>query len=138
MKSQSLQLYIFWHFTVILSLLCKQLCLLPFSSKGSVSLLFIQFSWAHGGDPMEVFSNLSLQIAVKCYFLGYFFILNFRLLLRLVNKSLQERHLQPSSMHVTKELEKQVNRMENLSRDIQKQKRKKRHKQIEFCNSIQD
>ena len=28
--------------------------------------------------------------------------------------------------------------MENLSKVIQKQKRKKRRKQIEFCNSIQD
>ena len=40
MKSQSLQLYIFWHFTIILRLLSKHLCLLPFSPKGSVSLLF--------------------------------------------------------------------------------------------------
>ena len=40
MKSQSLQLYIFWHFTVILRLLCKHICLLPFSPKASVSSLF--------------------------------------------------------------------------------------------------
>ena len=40
MKSQSLQLYIFWHFTIILRLLSKHLCLLLFSPKGSVSLLF--------------------------------------------------------------------------------------------------
>ena len=40
MKSQSLQLYIFWHFTVILRLLCKHRGVLPFSPKGSVSLLF--------------------------------------------------------------------------------------------------
>ena len=84
--------------------------------------------WPHGGDRREVFSNLSLQIAVKCIFLGFFFFFNFRVLLRVVKKSLPERQLQPSLMHVTKELEKWVNRMENLSRVIQKQKRNKRRK----------
>ena len=40
-------------------------------------------------------------------------------------------------MHVTKDQEEQVNTMENLSQVFQKQKRKK-NKQIEFNNSIQD
>ena len=76
MKSQLLQLYIFWYFTVTVRLLTKHLYLLPFFPRGSVSLLFTQFSDSvgqpHSGDRREVFSNLSLQIAVKCIFLGFF------------------------------------------------------------------
>ena len=45
--------------------------------------------------------------SVDCYkmhfFMDFFFFLYFRLLLRVVNKSLLERHLQPSFMHVAKE-----------------------------------
>ena len=66
MMSQLLQLYIFWHFTVILRLLPKHLCLLPFPPKGSVSLLFTLFSgsmgWPHGGYQREVFSNLRRRL----------------------------------------------------------------------------
>ena len=62
---------------IILRLLSKHLCLLLFSSEGSVSLLYTYFScsvgWPHGGDRREVFSNVSLWIAVKCIFLGFLF-----------------------------------------------------------------
>ena len=125
MKSQLLQLYIFWHFTIILRFLCMHLCLLPFSPKRFISLLFTQSSdsvgWPHGGDRREVFANLSLQIAVKCIFLGPFF--NFRVLLTVVKKSLLERHLQPSFIQtVTKISEQNGKSFQGYSKTKKKKK----------------
>ena len=53
--------------------------------------------------PKESLSKFNSVDYCKKHFSWTFLFLNFRILLRVVKKSLLERHLQPSFMHVTKE-----------------------------------
>ena len=68
------------------------------------------------------------------YLFSYF--LNFRVLLRVVKKSLLERHLQTSFMHVTKD-KKNRSMQWKIFQGLFKNKKEKKI-QLEFCNSIQD
>ena len=52
--------------------------------------------------PKESLFEFKSVDCCKMHF-SWIFFLNFRVLLRVVKKSLLERHLQPSFMHVTKE-----------------------------------
>ena len=119
MKSKSLQLYIFcckikvWSQSRCITVCSTQAFIQAPLSTAVFPQRFSFFTvclvqWLRGLAPWwrpkgSLFKFKSVDCCKMHVFMDFFFFLYFRVLLRVVNKSLLERHLQPSFMHVTKE-----------------------------------
>ena len=128
----------------LLRLLFKLFCLQPFSLK--IQFLYsLRSSVAPWSGPMVDTEEKVFEIQVCSWLENAFFLdfaWNFRVLWGVLKKGRLERYIELSFMCVCQYLNQRVRRIGEqngkFSKGVFKTKKKKKHEEIDFHNSIQD